>query len=76
MERLLNLHDVFEGKGVQCSFYEDMLLIMIPSSKNLFEAGSVWQRVDFIDDAKAFLKEMNQIFSVIDILKLDQDTGL
>ena len=76
MERLLNLHDVFEGKGVQCSFYEDMLLIMIPSSKNLFEAGSVWQRVDFIDDAKAFLKEMNQIFSVIDILMLDQDTGL
>ena len=31
---------------------------------------------DFIDDAKAVLKEMNLIFSVVDILKLDQDIGL
>ena len=76
MERLLDLHDAFEGTGVQCSFYEDMLLIMIPTSKNLFEAGSAFQREDFIDDSKAFLKEMNRIFSVIDILRVDQDVGL
>ena len=76
MERLLELNDVFEGKGVQCSFYQDTLLIMIPSEKDFFEAGSIFKREDFIDDAKALLKEMNLIFSVIDILKLDQDTGL
>ena len=76
MERLLELNDVFEGKGVQCSFYKDILLIMIPSKKDFFEAGSIFKREDFIDDAKALLKEMNLIFSVIDILKLDQDIGL
>ena len=76
MERLLELNDVFEGKGVQCSFYKDTLLIMIPSDKDFFEAGSIFKREDFIDDAKALLKEMNMIFSVIDILKLDQDIGL
>ena len=76
MERLLDLNDVFEGKGIQCSFYEKTLLITIPSDKDLFEAGSIFKREDFIDDAKALLKEMNLIFSVIDILKLDQDIGL
>ena len=29
-----------------------------------------------MDDAKDLLKEMNLIFSVVDILKLDQDIGL
>ena len=76
MERLLDLNDVFKGKGVQCSFYEKTLLITIPSNKDLFEAGSIFKREDFIDDAKALLKEMNLIFSVVDILKLDQDIGL
>lgn len=76
MERLLDLNDIFKGKGVQCSFYEKTLLITIPSNKDLFEAGSIFKREDFIDDAKALLKEMNLIFSVVDILKLDQDIGL
>ena len=64
------------NNAFQCSFYEDMLLIMIPTSKNLFEAGSAFHREDFIDDSKAFLKEMNRIFSVIDFLRVDQDVGL
>ena len=76
MERLLELNDVFGGKGVQCSFNKETLLIMIPSSKDLFEAGSIFKREDFVDDAKDLLKEMNLIFSVVDILKLDQDIGL
>ncbi len=44
--------------------------------KIFFEAGSISKRKDSIVDAKALLKEMNLIFSVIDILKLDQDIGL
>lgn len=58
------------------SFYEDILVNIIRSLTGLFEAIPVFKQVDFIDDTKILFKEIDRIFSVINILKLDQDTGL
>jgi hypothetical protein len=76
MERLSQLKDSFEGKGLECSFYDNKLLIMIPVKKNLFEPGSIYEVEDFVDDSKKLLKEMNDIFQIIDILRLDYNIGL
>lgn len=76
MERLLQLTESFGGKGIECSFYKNKLLIMIPIKRNLFEPGSIYQSEDFVDDAKSLLKEMNLIFQIINILKLDQNIGM
>ena len=79
MERLLELSDIFSeyGRGViQCSFYMNKLLLMIPSSKNRFEVGSIYQPATFVDDINDILKEMAVIFQIIDILKLERKTGL
>jgi len=79
MSRLLELSDIFSeyGQGViQCSFYMNKLLLMIPSSKNRFEVGSIYQPATFVDDINDILKEMAVLFQIIDILKLEQKTGL
>lgn len=49
---------------------------MIPVKRNLFEPGSIFKQEDFVDDSKSFLKDMNIIFQIIDILKLNQNIGL
>jgi hypothetical protein len=77
MERLLGLSSLFSKQGViQCSFYLNKLLLMIPSDKNRFEVGSIYQPATFVDDINHILKEMAIIFQIIDTLKLEQKTGL
>ena len=77
MERLLELSGLFSKNGViQCSFYKNKLLLMIPSDKNRFEVGSIYQPATFIDDINLILDEMAIIFQIIDILKLEERTGL
>jgi len=76
MDRLLRLGRSFGGKHVECSFFDDKLLMKIAVKRNLFEAGSVFEPEDFVDDAKQFLEDVNLIFAIIETLKLDQDIGM
>lgn len=76
MDRLLKLSKLFDDKGIQCSFYEDHLLMMIPSTKNRFETASIFTPATFQEDINTILKEMSLIFQIIDILKLDVKTGV
>lgn len=76
MERLMDLQESFGGRGLQCSFYRNRLVLMVAIRRNMFEPGPITRREDFVDDARAVLREMQSIFRIIDTLKLDQDTGL
>ncbi len=76
MQRLLELSVSFGDLGLECSFYNDKLLLMVPSSENYFEASSIFQPANFIADIKTTLEEMHMIFQIVDILKLHQRTGL
>lgn len=76
MERLLSLSRAFGSERIQCSFYDDRLLMMIPVRRDLFEPGLIFKVEDFVDDSKSLLKEMNLIFQIINILKLDQNIGM
>lgn len=76
MERLLLLSSVLGGKGVTCSFYNNQILMMVSSSKNRFEAGSIFEQVTFEYETAEFFKELTQIFSVIETLKLNDKTHL
>ncbi|MEZ5690932.1 MAG: DUF3137 domain-containing protein [Rickettsiales bacterium] len=76
MERLLELSQAMNSKNIQCSFYSNKLLLSIPTSKNYFETSSIYEPATFVDDINDILREMNILFKIIDILKLDQRTGL
>lgn len=70
MERLMNLADSFNGQAIECYFYNNKILLMIPMNKNHFEPVNIKQYNNFIPESKIFLKEMNNLFQIIDYLKL------
>lgn len=77
MERLLALRDQFDKTGtIQCAFYNDHLFIMAETHKDLFEAGSIEKSCLDTEDIHTFLAQMNSIFQVIEVLKLNKYTGL
>lgn len=77
MERLLALRDGFDKTGtIQCAFYNDHLFIMAETHKDLFEAGPIEKSCLDTEDIHAFLAQMNSVFQVIEVLKLNKYTGL
>lgn len=75
MERLQELASCFTGK-IQCAFYDDKLLIMLASRENRFELGSIFNGATFEYEFSQINKEMQQLFAMIEVLKLDEYTGL
>jgi hypothetical protein len=69
--RVSALFDLRHVTNISCSFFQNQLLMMIPSSRNLFELGDITQHaVDpqhFID----FVQDIRLIQAIIDDLKLD-----
>mgnify|MGYP006168602599 CR=1 FL=1 len=83
MERLLDLEKMFYSKrskytikNLQCSFYDNKLLLMIPSTIDRFEVTSPLKPATFVSETNTILKEMEVIFQIINVLKLGQKTGL
>jgi len=76
MERLLSLHKIFGGSNIQCSFYQNKVLIMVASKENRFETSSIYQPATMEHEVATLLTEMNEIFQVIETLKLDEKIGL
>ena len=81
MERLVELEDLFAASNggycdIQCAFKDGKLLFAIPTMKEWFATGSVFKPANFTDEINAILKEMDQLFAIIDVLKLDDRTGL
>ena len=71
IERLMDLDHCFGKKAISCAFYENDLLISVKSKSNKFEVGSVFDQKTFIDEIKIILKEMDVIFNMIYIIKLN-----
>ena len=76
MERLLQLGALFQSANIQCMFYDRRLLLMIPAKTDRFATGSISQPATFQQETRTILAEMQLIFQMIDILKLNQRTGL
>ncbi len=75
MERLQSLANRFSGK-LECAFYQDKLLILLESNHNRFELGSIFSGASFEYEFSQIHKEMQQVFAMIEILKLNEYTGL
>jgi hypothetical protein len=82
MERLVTLEELFVAHAggrscaIQCAFKDGKLLLAIPTANEWFSTGSIFKRASFIPEINLILKEMDQLFAIIDVLKLDDRTGL
>ncbi|GIU25694.1 DUF3137 domain-containing protein [Shewanella schlegeliana] len=75
MERLQELSASF-GNKIQCAFYRNKLLIMLGSKENRFEMASIFKPATFEYEFSQINKEMKQLFAIVDVLQLEQKTGL
>lgn|GEM_PF-4064771 len=78
MERLLELGQRFSGTGLRCSFYDNTLLLMIPSTRDRLEptSATIYHPTTLVNECKEILQQMEEIFAIIDTLKLHEQTGL
>ena len=76
MERLKSLNTSFGTKGVKCSFFDDYIMIAIPTKKDLFELGSLYQSLGSNKLAEEFYDELHSIYDMIDHFKLNEKIGL
>lgn len=76
MERVLKLRDLFGGKSIQFSFFNNKLLFAISTSQDMFEPCAFFKnnlnkaRVDLV------FEQFYLVFSIVDILKLNQKIGM
>ncbi|MCK8045147.1 DUF3137 domain-containing protein [Shewanella sp. 1CM18E] len=75
MERLQALSASF-GNKIQCAFYRNKLLIMLGSKQDRFEMASIFKPATFEYEFSQINKEMKQLFAIVDVLQLEQSTGL
>jgi len=76
MERLLKLKSEFGGYGIKASFFQNQLLLMIEYHQDLFQVASIMKPATFIEDIQTILRQTEQIFLIVEILKLEEKTGL
>ena len=76
MERLVELASHFGNpKGLSVAFDDSDLLIAVRSTVNRFEGGSIFS--SFVDRSRAhnLIEELSLIFTIIDVLNLEDRTG-
>lgn len=76
MQRLKNIKTAFQANGVNCAFFGNLLIIALPTTKDLF---SICSLVKPIDDNKQYFQMYEEIVSIIKLIdhfKLNQKIGL
>lgn len=76
MERVLEIKRRFHGKKIQLSFFDNKLLIAVDTSKDMFETTSLFSTTARYGRMREVVGQFYSIFSIIDLLKLHQKTGL
>ena len=76
MERVLKLRDLFGGKSIQFSFFNDKLLLAIPTKQDMFESCSFFKTALNKPQIDLVFDQFYLVFSIIKILKLNQKIGL
>lgn len=76
MERFRKLKAVSRSTQIEAAFLNNNLILKIALSYNRFEPSSILEPATFEEDIKIILDEMEVIFEIIDVLKLNEKTGL
>lgn len=76
MERVLKLRDLFKGKTIQFSFFDNKLLIAISTAQDMFEPCAFFKNNLNKTQIDLVFEQFYQIFMIIDILKLTQKIGI
>lgn len=76
MERLKSVETSFGTKGIKCSFFEDTIMLAIPTNKDLFELGSLYCPIQKSKEIAKTYDQIKSIQNMIKHFKLNEKVGL
>ena len=76
MDRFNNLRTAFKSKKVDCYCWEDNVLFVISTNKNIFEFANVYKPLTNTDEINNFFEEINSIYQIIDYFNFNSATRL
>ena len=76
MERILKVKELFHGTKIEFSFFDDKLLIAVTTTKDMFESTSLFTTTAKYGKMREVVAQFYSIFSIIDLLKLNQRIGM
>lgn len=76
MDRFMQIAISFGVYRVQCSIFDDSMLILLSTNKDLFEMNHLFGRIDDIHQYDHLFDEFASVLSFIDVLNLASKTGL
>ena len=76
MERLTAVADDFGHETIQAAFYDSQLLVMIPLANDRFEPPAINVSLREDSGVQRLVRELSDVLSIVDALKLDERTGL
>lgn len=76
LERFMQIQTSFRVSNIKCSVYNDSLLILLSTQKDLFEMNHLFANIDDINQYKHLFNEFSSILSFIEVLNLSSKTGL
>ncbi len=76
MERILKVKELFHGNKIEFSFFNNQLLILIPTSKDMFETTSLFYTTARYGKMREVVNQFYSIFAIIDLLNLNKRIGM
>ncbi len=76
MERILKLKELYRGKKIEISFYTNKILLAIDTREDMFEPCSFFKTNLRKEKFDMVFEQFWTIFSIIHILKLNQNIGM
>ena len=76
MERFLKLKALLRSPQIEAAFLNNNLILKVSLRDNKFEPGSAFEPATFEEDIRMIIAQMGLIFEIIDVLKLNEKTGL
>ena len=76
LDRFMQISTSFDIDEVQCSIFDDSMLILLSTNKDLFEMNHLFGRIDDIHQYDHLFDEFASVLSFIDVLNLASKTGL
>ncbi len=76
MERILKLKELYKGKKIEISFYANKILLAIDTQEDMFEPCSFFKTNLNKEKFDRVFEQFWTVFSIINILKLNQNIGM
>lgn len=76
MDRFMQLQTSFKIGKMKCSIFDDTMLVLLSTNRDLFEINPLFKKIDDINNYQTLFDEFASVLSFLEVLNLSSKTGL